>query len=54
MNLYLFTDNLTHKVSEFMSWWELKHDENPTAFPLTMNEVDWQEQFLIWESLSYE
>lgn len=51
MNLYLFTDKLSNKVTEFMTWWELKHDEEGDSFPMKMNPADWHEQFIVWLSL---
>ncbi len=49
--LYVFTHEMQEKVQAFQDQWELKHDENPSEYPIAMDSAEWYEQFLGWLGL---
>lgn len=43
-----------NKLSAFHAYWEFKHREDPTNFPLNLREGDWDEQFDIFCESVYQ
>lgn len=39
---------LRRKASEFEEWWEERHEEDPSHYPLELDEYEWARQFRIW------
>lgn len=49
MTIDEFFSNLVKEAQNFRAYWTHNHFENPQAFPLELNAIEFNEQFRMWK-----